>query len=322
MKQTFGLILLAAALLLPTGNPVRAQADCDSAFDDVQAFTAETFAHMTVESGGAITWQRTDWENIVRRLVGTSEYYLNNCMDATQPLEDQPEAVAHFAELSLLRSPIDTLDVGGDFGEVALNSDFVPQAGWIDLNGDGVNELLLHTQVPYFSQETVYQIRGALSIAFFGSEDGWQGQVIAPVTSFVTDESGDHVSFAMVEDNTLSVEDASEALAYFPAPEVEVFVPSGESSPLTAITLYSTTGTGETRELNILSWEGRIPAVKLRVAFDDWCFPGRALDWEILDNGSVYVPSNGGEDSSPLHCGRTPEVLFQWQNGQYVAQPQ
>ena len=58
--------------------------------------------------------------------------------------------------------------------------------------------------------------------------------------------------------------------------------------------------------------------MELRVAFDDWCYLGQTLEWEIRDDGSVYVPSNEGEEGSPLHCGRTPEVLFEWADGAYT----
>lgn len=276
---------------------------------------------MTVSADGVIMWADTDWENVVRRVVASSEFYLNNCADNDLALSEQPDALAEFAALSLLESPVAAVDVGGDFGEVALATDFSPEAMLVDLNGDAVEDLVLHTQVPYFSDSTVYQVRGGLSVAFFLSEDGWQGQVIAPVTNFMTDETGDHVSFAMVEDNTLSAETAGDALVYFPVPTVEVLRVEGQQAPLTALTLYAATGTGEAKELNIVTWDGRIPSVKLRVAFDDWCYPGQSLAWDIRADASVFVPSNGGEQDSPLHCGRTPAALFQWDGERYVMQP-
>lgn len=318
------IVWLALVVMLIGGawtQQVAAQDGCAAAFDDVRAFTADVYDRMMVSDDGTIVWADTDWENVVRRMVASGEFYLNNCTDSERTLADQPEEIAEFAALSMLEPPVATLNVGGDFGEVALAGDFSPEAVLLDLNGDGVEELVLHTQVPYFSQATVYQVRGALSIAFFLSDDGWQGQVIAPVTSFMTDETGDHVSFSMVEDSTLSVDTASDALMYFPAPAVDVLDVEGAQAPLTLITLFAATGTGEAKELTIVSWDGRIPSVELRVAFDDWCYPGRALDWEIRADGSVFVPSNGNEEGSPLHCGRTPEALFQWDGERYVMQP-
>ena len=183
LKQLVWLVVLLPGLLL-AGQPAVAQDDgCASAFDDVRSFTADVFEATTANiEDGVIAWDSTDWENIVRRVVGTSEFYLNNCTDPDLPLSEQAEAVEELAALSKIESPVATLDVGGDFGEVELSSDFAPNTEFIDLNGDGTDELILHTQVPYFSQATVYQIRGGLSIAFFDSEDGWQGQVIAPIT--------------------------------------------------------------------------------------------------------------------------------------------
>ena len=75
---------------------------------------------------------------------------------------------------------------------------------------------------------------------------------------------------------------------------------------------------GEAKELTVLSWDGRIPNVELRVWFDDWCSPGQPLEWIINADASVDVPSNGGEEGSPLHCGRTPEARFEWVNGAYT----
>jgi hypothetical protein len=219
--------------------------------------------------------------------------------------------------MSLLQSPLSSLDLGGNVDNLSLVSDFEPRAEWMDLNGDNIDELLLHTQVPYFSEQTMYSVQGGLTIAFFNSEDGWQGQVIAPITNFVTTEEGDHVSYAMLGDNTLSVGELHQALRYFPAPTVEVFFVDDGKTPLTAITLRTLTGAGEAKELNVLSWNGRIPSVELRVAFDDWCYPGSTLDWEIRDDGSVYIPSNGGEEGSQLHCGHTPEALYAWKAGNY-----
>jgi hypothetical protein len=294
-----------------------AQDGCTTAFDDVRNFTADVFEKSTAAIvDGVIAWDTTDWDNIVRRVVGASEFYLNNCIN--QPLADQPDAVAVFATLSHVQPPLASVDIGGDFEDLTLVTNFEPSTQWIDLNSDGVDELVLHTQVPYFSEKTVYMIQGGLSIAFFDGEDGWQGQVIAPVTSFVTTQDGDHESYVMTNDNTLSVQESHQALRYFPAPTVEVFFAGEAKTPLTAITLHSLTGAGEAKELNVLSWEGRIPSVELRVAFDDWCYPGRALDWQILDDGSVFIPSNGGEAGSQLHCGRTSEGLFVWQDDDYA----
>ena len=310
-------LLLLPGLLL--GQP-GAQDGCANTFEDAQHFTADVFERATgqIESG-VIAWDSADWENIVRRVVGTSEFYLNNCVDAELPLEEQAEALEQLAAMSQIAPPVSSVNVGGDFGDVELGSEFTSSTELLDLNGDGVDELILHTQVPYFSDATVYQLRGGLSVAFFQSDDGWQGQVIAPVTDFVTDETGDHVSFAMMDDSTLSAEESHQALRYLPGPVVEVIGPDDGSAPLIAVTLHAPTGTGEAKELNILTWDGRIPSVELRVAFDEWCYPGGSLDWEIREDGSVYVPSNEGEEDSPLHCGRTPEVLFEWADGVYTA---
>lgn len=322
------LTLLLAFSALGTGaskaqaqdSAAAARNGCEAAFEDVQDFTASVFANSTSEiNDGIIAWDSTDWENIVRRLIGASEFYLNNCIDTEQPLVQQPEALAQFTEMSFLQSPLSSVHLGGNAGSILLVSNFEPRAEWMDLNGDNIDELLLHTQVPYFSEQTMYSIQGGLTIAFFNSEDGWQGQVIAPIASFVTTQEGDHASYAMLVDNTLSVDEVHQALRYFPASTVEVFFADDGRTPLTAITLHTLTGPGEAKELNVLSWNGRIPSVELRVAFDDWCYPGRSLDWEIRNDGSVYIPSNGGEADSPLHCGRTPEALYVWQDGNYHA---
>ncbi|MBI5667187.1 MAG: hypothetical protein HZC41_04195 [Chloroflexi bacterium] len=310
--------LVWAALLLSllVTGAASAQTGCEAAFDDVNAFAAEVFEKTlpNVENG-VIPWDATEWENIVRRVVGTSEFFLNNCADPDQPLAEQPEVVAQLAELSQIKPPVEAVDVGGDFGAVPLATDFEPTTEFLDLNGDGVDELLLHTQVPYFSEKTVYAIRGGLSIAFFDTEDNWQGQVIAPVSSFVTSDSLERLTYAQSENHLISAA-APEALSIFPAPEVQVLDVDG--GPLTFITQHYATGTDEAKELDALTWDGRAPYVELRVAFDDWCYPGQTLDWEIRDDGSVFVPSNGNEAGSPLHCGRTNEVLFQWQDGEYA----
>ncbi len=296
------------------------QSECDAGFSDTRDYIADIFAARTAEiEDGIIAWESADWDNIVRRVVFSSESFLNHCAIVNQPLNEQAELLEHLAMSSFMQSPIETLDVGGDFGDVVLSSDFTPTTEFIDLNRDEVDELVLHTQVPYFSQETVYQIRGGLSIAFFFGEEGWVGQIIAPISHFVTDATIERLTYAMSENHALSAQTAPEALIYFPAPDVQIF--DVEDTRLTFITLHSLTGTGEAKELAVLTWEDHAPYVELRVAFDDWCYPGRMLDWEIGEDGSVFIPTNEGEEGSPLHCGRTTEVLFQWIDGEYVPQP-
>jgi hypothetical protein len=312
---------LVIALFILSEQPTLAQqAECDAGFADTQDYIAEVFVTATSNiEDGIITWENSDWDEIVRQVVFSSESFLNHCAIVNQPLTEQSELLEQLALLSFMRSPIESLDIGGDFGDVVLSSNFTPNTEFIDLNGDEVDELVLHTQVPYFSHDTVYQIRGGLSIAFFFGEDGWQGQVIAPISHFVTDATIERLTYAMSENHTLSAQTAYEALVYFPAPDVQLL--QVETTSLIFITLYSTTGTGEAKELAVLTWEDSAPVVKLRVAFDDWCYPGRTINWEIREDGSVFIPSNGGEKDSPLHCGRTPEVLFQWQDGEYTPMP-
>lgn len=291
----------------------------DAGFAEARRTVADVFAATTAEiENGHMAWDSSDWNTIVHRVVFASESFLNTCAIANQPLEEQPEILALLAVQSFIEPPIESLDVGGDFGDVLLSSDFVPTTEFIDLNGDEVEELVLHTQVPYFSQDTVYQIRGGLSIAFFFGVDGWQGQVIAPISHFMTDATVERLTYAMSENHTLTAQTAPEALVYFPSPEVQVLDVKG--TRLTFVTLYSLTGTGEAKELAVLTWDERAPYVELRVAFDDWCYPGRTLEWEIGEDGSVFIPSNDGEVGSPLHCGRTTEVLFQWEDGEYAPQ--
>ncbi len=316
MKFLIGFLILSSLVF---GGATMAQEDgCESAFADVNAFTAEVYEKSTAEIvDGVIAWDSADWENIVRQVVAASEFYLNNCTDADVPLWEQLDAVQQLAAMSVILPPVETVDIGGDFSEVPLVTNFEASTGFIDLNGDGEGEMFLNTQVPYFSDRTVYMIQGGLTIAFFkDATDGWQGQVIAPVTEFVTTQDGDHLTYAQTEENTLSVESAEQALKSFPTPEIQVVDVDGTS--LTFITTHSLTGAGVAKELNVLSWDGRIPSVELRVSFDDWCYPGATLDWTIGDDGSVTIPTNGNEEGSALHCGRTPEAVFTWDGTGYV----
>jgi hypothetical protein len=293
-------------------------ADCSTAFDDANAYTAEFFDSTLAQvENGVIPWSSTDWEELVLRVVASSEFYLNNCANTETPLDEQQDAVDDLAAQSQILPPVESVDVGGDFGAVPLTTDFKPSTQFMDLNGDGVDELILHTQVPYFSDATVYGIRGGLSIAFFLTEDGWQGQVIAPVTEFVTTQDGPHLTYAQTEPNTLSVSSPEQALNLLPGPQVEV-IEAQDGTPLTFVTESFTTPTGEAKELGVITWDGRIPSVVLRVSLDDWCYPGQPLAWEIGPDGSVFVPSNGNEEGSPLHCGRTPEARYEWADGAYT----
>jgi hypothetical protein len=317
MKLALLMTLFVLLIIPPVTHAQTDEPSCENAFDDARNYTAAVFEQTTARiDDGNIPWKPTDWDNIIRRVVGGGEFFLNTCAIVNQPLSEQTELVDQLASLSLISAPVDTVDVGGDFGEVALTTTFTPTTQLIDLDGDGEDELILHTQIPYFSEDTVYQIRGGLSIAYFKTDDGWQGHIIAPVSSFVTDNSGGEVLYSQSDSNTLSVESGPEALVYFPAPVVEVR--TIDDTPLTFITLASASGTGLLKELDVLTWEDQMPRVKLRVAFDEWCYPGEDLQWEVREDGSVFVPSNGGDANSDLHCGQTPETLFQWQDGEYI----
>jgi len=319
MKVLIAFLILSSLMM---GGAALAQDEgCETAFADVNAFTAEVYEKSTAEIvDGVIAWEAADWENIVRQVVSASEFYLNNCTDADVPLSEQLDAVQELATMSVILPPVETVDIGGDFSDVPLVTNFKPSTGFIDFNGDGEEDMFLNTQVPYFSEKTVYMIQGGLTIAFFkdaeNSSDGWQGQVIAPVTEFVTTQDGDHLTYAQTEDNTLRVVSAEQALKSFPTPEIQVVDVDG--TPLTFITTQSSTGAGTSKELDVLSWDGHIPSVELRVSFDDWCYPGATLDWTIGDDGSVTIPTNGNEEGSALHCGRTPEATFRWDGTGYV----
>ncbi|MFN8380237.1 MAG: hypothetical protein U0452_16375 [Anaerolineae bacterium] len=313
----FLLIALLAGLLGVHSAHAQTNA-CEHVFDDANAYTAEFFDRTLAQiDNGVIPWESTDWEGLVLRVVASSEFYLNHCTNANSPLSEQPDTVDALAAQSQILPPVESVDVGGDFGTVTLAANYTPSTQFADLNGDGADELILHTQVPYFSDATVYGIRGGLSIAFFLTEDGWQGQVITPVTEFVTTQEGPHLTYAQIDTNSLSVTAADQALNVLPGPQVEV-VEAADGTPLTFVTESFVTPAGEAKELDVITWDGRIPSVALRVSFDDWCYPGQPLTWEIGADGSVFVPSNGNEEGSPLHCGRTPEARYEWADGAYT----
>ncbi len=314
------LIMLLLLFLVPvSATRVEGQAeDCAASFDDARAYTAEFYDRSLADiEGGVIVWDSTDWEGLVLRVVASAEHYLNNCIDPALSLADQPEALAELAALSQILPPVAAVEVGGDFGEAPLAAAFTPFTDLVDLNVDGADELLLHTQVPYFSADTVYSIRGGLSIAFFQTSDGWQGHVIAPVTEFVTTQEGPHQTYAMIEPNMLSVDSPDQALRALPGPQVQVVV-AEDGTPLTYVTLLNPTPLGEAKELSVMTWDESTPSVVLRVAFDEWCTPGQALSWTIGGDGSVVIPSNGVEEGSALHCGRTPEAIYEWSDGAFV----
>jgi hypothetical protein len=193
---------------------------------------------------------------------------------------------------------------------------FTASSELLDLNGDGTDEFVLYTQLPYFAPETVYMVQGGLTIGFFQTEAGWRGHVLAP-TAYFSDDS-EFASYAHVADYPFLSDDIVPVLKYMPQPEVEVI--ETPDVTLNAITTMYLTGPGLGTDMTILRWNDDLSAdVLLRVQFDDWCYPGAELNWEIRDNGDVFIPSNGNEEGSPLHCGRTPEQLFTFVDGEYVA---
>lgn len=225
------------------------------------------------------------WDSLVLETVNAGTQYLNQCTDPTRPLADQAESLAQLATFYQL---IPSLSV-----EIALQSTppstyawesaqaYLPETELLDLDGDGEEELILHTQLPFYSAETVLTIQGGLTIAFYQHPDGWQGKVIWPFHYFVP-QAEDYLRYAPFWESAHVPNTPTEALNVRPHPTLQQLEPG-----YLAIAGSIFSPLDDFLELGVIRWAAGEPELALDIFQANWCV---TVGWDIASDGSITVP--------------------------------
>jgi hypothetical protein len=170
MKQALSSLTIIFVLLIPACFSksgvfpfLNDTSKCEDSFQEIVKLTESSIISEKVQE---LTDE--DSEKVVYKIVEASEGYLNNCTDPNLPLENQPEKLARLAELS------QTIPQSFRCG-----LRYTPTTQLLDVNRDGVQELILHTQATNCYRTPNVDGSGGLSIIFHkAGEQKWQGHVI------------------------------------------------------------------------------------------------------------------------------------------------
>jgi hypothetical protein len=228
-----------------------------------------------------------DEKVIALKVVEAGECFLNKCINSALPLSTQSDCLAELRQLAQV--------VPQSF-DCAFR--YAPTTQLIDLDSDGREELVLHTQAircDHYARPDLYGA-GGLSIVFRFSEQtgSWLGTLIWPCT-----EDGCHWSGAWVQS---------------PQPEVRPLIiqdTQGRAFMLVSGGYYGADHTGDI--LTIWQWEGDIPKPAFELEMSDWC--GTPREWRITERGTILLSGTTAND----RCDGSEAVEYVLRGDEFVA---
>ncbi len=224
---------------------------------------------------------------IVDKAVEASEYFLNNCTNSELLLSEQPERLAELRRLGQFVPP-----------SVTCAARYTPTTLLMDLDQDGSDELVLHTQAVRCDHSPFNNLQGAggLSAVFDlnTQTDEWHGTLIWPCSNDSCPWRSAWVQSPQPEVTPLDIRDSQ-----------------GRAFMLVAGRYYGADHTGAI--LTIWRWEHSAHEIALEVRLSDWC--GTPNQWEISDDGYLLIP--GAEETS--RCEARDPVVYVLQEDEFVA---
>jgi hypothetical protein len=187
-----------------------------------------------------------------------------------------------------------TIPGSGDFLplEIQLAPTTPASALLQEIDGDGQAEVILQTQVGYFdAEQTLFGLRGGVTIVFTPAAGRWEGHVIWPVPHFVP-RADDYLEYAPFFAEEVAAEadwSAAQALIADPGPAVDLLNLSDRAgNSYLAVAHIRRTPLDDIRELSVLRWRAEGPELALRIVLFNWC---ASVDWEIQSDGTIFVPA-------------------------------
>ena len=276
--------------LPPTATPQLLP--CEAPFKELQFF-AEAAAYDGLaqleqnepDDFPQITPSNPIWEASIRDAISAGIQYLNNCTDASQPLADQPETLAQLADFyQLIPTLSSEIAVPGNPPSTfswESKQEYQPETELLDLNDDGADELIVHTQLPFYSTETVLTIQGGLTIVFYREPASWQGRVIWPFHYFVP-KAEDYLRYAPFWEINPVPDTPDQALNVRPGPTLRQLEPGYLAI---AGTIFGPVD--DFRELGVIRWADGDPELALDIFLANWCVNA---SWAIEPDGSITMP--------------------------------
>jgi hypothetical protein len=202
------------------------------------------------------------------KVVEAGECFLNDCINSALPLSAQSDCLAELRQLAQVVPPSFDCAVR-----------YAPTTQLLDLDGDSIEELVLHTQAIRCDHKARFGLHGAggLSIVFRFSEqaDSWRGTPIWPCA-----EDGCHWPDIWVQS---------------PQPEVRQLVirdTQERTFMLVSGSYYGTDHTGNI--LTVWRWEGDAPKPIFELEMNDWC--GTPREWKITERGTILISGTEAND--------------------------
>ena len=224
---------------------------------------------------------------IALKVVEAGECFLNNCINPALPLSTQSDCLAELKHLAQV--------VPQSF-DCAFR--YTPTTHLVDVDSDGREELVLHTQAIRCDHNAQFGLHGAggLSILFRFSEqtDGWRGTLIWPCT-----KDRCHWFDAWVQS---------------PQPEVrQVIIQDTQKRAFMLVSggYYGADHTGNV--LTIWRWEGDTPTPTFELEMSDWC--GSPREWKITERGTILIAETEAND----RCEGKEAVEYVLQGDEFVA---
>jgi hypothetical protein len=206
--------------------------------------------------------------NIADALLEAGEMFLNNCTDPDLPLVAQTERLAELAQFSQV---------------IPLSKEYCyhysPTTQLIDVDSNGVDELILHAQPFNCAGSEMVGGSGGLSIIFFRDDviERWKGQVIWPVPYFVNEEDKDRA--------------ANYVWQYHPEPNVQMLdIVDSKGRTFMAISGSYYAASWSMNMVTVLRWEDNQKQLVLETGLNDLC--GQPDEFEI---GKDYIFLPGAE---------------------------
>ncbi|MCP4542979.1 MAG: hypothetical protein GY832_38165 [Chloroflexi bacterium] len=215
------------------------------------------------------------------QVVKAGEAFLNNCTDSKLPISSQTQRLEELGQLArLIRSnpPPNCLI-------------YDPTVQPVDLSADGVDELILHTQMlrcgGWGGVSTVY---------IWDSEtETWQGTLVWP------SPYNDYARFGMPG----SVEPLVRTLDVSSANDQKFVLVAGNSG-----------GADHTAKLlTVWQWKDNVLETVFEVRLSDWCAYPEWDKWEITDNGHILVHAA----EATTRCEAREAAMYVWENDQFVS---
>lgn len=298
-------------------------AGCAEPFEQIKALSAAEIERVVNEyeppaPGEAMTlnWDPATWNAIVTGLVAAGEHFLNECAGGP-PVTPVLEQLAGLSQVV----PEMTITIPGSGDFLPLEMQLAPTLPALallqDLDHDGQAEVILHTQVGYFdAEQTLFGLRGGVSIVFTLAAGRWEGHIIWPVPHFVP-RAADYLEYAPFFEEEVAAEtgwSAVQALIADPGPAVELLnLSDSAGNSYLAVSHIRRTPLDDIRELSILRWREDGPELALRIVLYNWC---ATAEWELRADGTIFVP----ELPEPFpHCqGEYAARIFKLDEGRFV----